>query len=133
MATFANNSQNNQNTQNNSVHWFEFDYDYDLICASFAFVYGIRLRKLDYGDLSYTEFTLLLKYLPGDCQLAQVINIRMAEGEEYNKLPSSQKQMCDEWRHRLYEQQEEKDKPMNDIFALQKAFKLAYGKKDEKR
>lgn len=80
-------------TQSNG---FDLEYDYDLICASFAASYGIRLRFPE-TRMSWREFTALLANLPGESQLVRLISIRTAEGDELNSLSPAQKKLRDEW------------------------------------
>ncbi|WP_411677895.1 Gp15 family bacteriophage protein [Caproicibacter sp.] len=75
---------------------FDSEYDYDLICASFAAAYGLRLR-LPEIRMSWKEFSVLLTNLPAESQLARAIAIRTAEGEELNRLSAPQKKLRDDW------------------------------------
>lgn len=82
----------------NSLPDYDIDHDYDVIVASFAKSYGIRLRKLPDGDMTFMEFTALLSNLPGDCQLADLVRIRKAEGEEPKSFTPQQLEIRSEWQ-----------------------------------
>lgn len=75
---------------------FDLEHDYDLICASFAASYGIRLRFSE-TRMSWWEFIALLANLPGESQLVRLISIRTAEGDELNSLSPAQKKLRDDW------------------------------------
>ena len=54
--------------------WYDTAYDYDLIVASFASQYGIRLAQED--DISYSEWARLLSGLLPDTPLGRVVQVR---------------------------------------------------------
>jgi hypothetical protein len=47
--------------------------------------------------MSWREFSALLTNLPAESQLARVVAIRSAEGEEQNALSPGQKKLRDDW------------------------------------
>ena len=75
---------------------FDPEHDYDLICASFAASYGIRLRA-PRTRMSWREFAALLTNLPGESQLARVIAVRTAEGDDLNSLSPAQRKLRGDW------------------------------------
>lgn len=48
--------------------------------------------------MTYLEFTALLSNLPGDSQLADLIRIRKAEGEELKSFTPQQMEIRSEWQ-----------------------------------
>ncbi|MGX8710211.1 MAG: Gp15 family bacteriophage protein [bacterium] len=66
------------------------------MCASFAASYGIRLRLAE-TRMSWREFSAFLANLPGESQLARIISIRTAEGDELNSLSPAQKKLRNDW------------------------------------
>lgn len=74
-------------------HLFE---DYDLIVASFATQYGIRLQVEK--DMNFCEFLSLLKGLNGDTPLGQVVSIRSENRpERLKELSPSEHRIRREW------------------------------------
>ncbi len=57
-----------------SNKWYDLYYDWDLIDASFAAQYGIRLRGDP--DMSWGEFCTLLAGIMPETPLGQVVSIR---------------------------------------------------------
>lgn len=55
--------------------WFDPEYDNDLIVASFAAQYGIRLAQ-EYDTITYAEWARLLNGIMADTPLGRVISIR---------------------------------------------------------
>ena len=95
--------------------------------ASFAHSYNIRLYKLQYDDMSYNKFISLLTHLPPDSQLALVIGIRKASGDELKGLNDDQLRLRSEWQTFL-STKIDSGEIKSDISALQNAFKSAYGR-----
>lgn len=54
----------------------DFDKDADLIYSAFYQAYGINLHG---SDLTAGEFLMLLRGLPSDCRLSEVVGIRTME------------------------------------------------------
>ena len=66
---FANNSRISDE------HWYDPEFDKDIIEASFAAQYGIRLSQEQ--DISYAEWAKLMSGLMGDTPLGRLVSIRM--------------------------------------------------------
>ena len=73
--------------------------DWELIEASFAQQYGIRLRRED--DMSWDEFITLLSGINGDTPLGRIVSIRAeTDPEAIKRFSQSEKKIRNEWRTR---------------------------------
>lgn len=71
-------------------------FDSDLIIASFAQQYGIRLLR---EDISVREYRKLLIGLNGDTPLGYVVNIRSeTDSEKINGMTNQEKKIRTEWQ-----------------------------------
>lgn len=75
--------------------------------------------------MSWQEFTDLLEYLPAESQLARIIAVRTAEGEELNGLSASQKRLRNDWYSWL-DRQATPDEKAQGSKELQKFFKSMF-------
>lgn len=106
--------------------WYDIFEDWDLIEASFAMQYGIRLRHE--ADMSWSEFCTLLIGIMPETPLGQIVSIRSEEDKEILKnFTTDQHRIRNEWRNRVNpirdmpeEEKEERTKKLQEIFA--KAF-----------
>lgn len=79
--------------------WYDLLDDYDLIEASFAKQYGIRLRNEP--DMSWSEFATLLSGLMPDTPLGQIISIRAEKDKDVIKrFSKEQKRIQSDWKRR---------------------------------
>ena len=79
--------------------WYDLLEDYDLIEASFAKQYGIRLRNEQ--DMTWSEFATLLSGLMPDTPLGQIISIRAEKDKEIIKrFTKEQKRIQSDWKRR---------------------------------
>ena len=79
--------------------WYDLLEDYDLIEASFAKQYGIRLRNEQ--DMTWSEFATLLSGLMPDTPLGQIISIRSEKDKEVIKrFTKDQKRIQSDWKRR---------------------------------
>ena len=70
--------------------------DWDLIAASFAKQYGIRLRATD--DMSYSEFCSLLSGLMPDTPLGNIVSIRSEKDPKVLKnFTKEQREIRNKW------------------------------------
>ena len=103
--------------------YYEIIGDYELIEASFAQQYGIRLRRED--DMSWDEFVTLLAGLNGDTPLGRIVSIRSEKDRERIKqFTPEEKRIRNEWvqRHRRVESDKsEIDKAMNGFLSMFKS------------
>ncbi len=99
--------------------------DFDLIEASFAMQYGIRLRN---DDMSWSEFCTLLTGIMPETPLGQIVSIRSEEDKDMLKnFTKEQHKIRNDWRNRNSsiknmsdEEKEEEIRKVQEIFA--KAF-----------
>ena len=80
-------------------YWYDLLDDYDLIEASFAKQYGIRLRNEQ--DMTWSEFATLLSGLMPDTPLGQIISIRAEKDKDVIKrFTKEQKRIQSDWKRR---------------------------------
>ncbi|MDB1956861.1 Gp15 family bacteriophage protein [Clostridium tertium] len=99
--------------------------DFELIEASFAMQYGIRLRN---DDMSWNEFCTLLTGIMPKTPLGEIVSIRSEEDKDILKnFTKEQHKIRNDWRNRVNpirdmseEEKEEEIKKVQEIFA--KAF-----------
>lgn len=109
------------NPQRNNSYYDLFE-DYDLIEASFAQQYGIRLRQED--KMSWSEFTTLLAGLNGNTPLGAVVQIRSEKDPKVIKnFTKEQKQIYNRWKFKQAKNitREEYDKAMKQFDAMFKS------------
>lgn len=100
--------------------------DWDLIEASFATQYQIRLHQI--GSMSWTEFCTLLSGLLPETPLGQVIAIRCEKDSKIIKnFSEDQRRIWKEWRSyqasMQLEDEEQLNKEMEDLYNMfSKAF-----------
>ena len=83
----------------NNETWYDLIEDYELIEASFAQQYGIRLRKEE--DMPWGEFTTLLGGLNGETPLGHIVSIRSErDSEKIKKFSPQERKIRNEWRTR---------------------------------
>jgi hypothetical protein len=100
--------------------------DWDLIEATFAMQYNIRLR--DEEEMSWSEFCSLLKGIMPKTPLGQVVSIRAEENKDILKhFTKEQQKIRNDWRSRnnpvaemSEEEKKQKIKEVQELFA--KAF-----------
>lgn len=77
--------------------WYDLYEDWDLIDASFAAQYGIRLRAET--EMSWGEFCTLLSGLMPETPLGQIVCIRSESNKDILKnFTPDQHQIRNEWR-----------------------------------
>jgi len=105
--------------------WYDLFEDFDLIEASFAMQYNIRLRN---DDMTWSEFSALLKGIMPETPLGQIVSIRSEENKNMLKnFTKEQHKIRNDWRNRnnkvrdmSVEEKEEEIKKVQEIFS--KAF-----------
>lgn len=76
-------------------YWYDLFIDWDLIEASFAQQYGIRLTAT---ELSWAEFTRLLSGLLPDTPLGKIVAIRAeTDSKVLKSFTKEQKRIRSEW------------------------------------
>lgn len=84
-------------TRTNNDNWYDLIDDYELIEASFAQQYGIRLRYED--EMPWGEFTTLLAGLNEKTPLGRIVAIRSESDKEMLKhFTAEQKRIRNEWQ-----------------------------------
>ena len=102
--------------------------DWDLIEASFATQYSIRLREEP--DMSFSEFKSLLGGLMNKTPLGQVISIRSeSDPDVLAGFNSAQKRVRAEWRNKTIAALTEEEQRQS-IEGLQKAMKEMFSNDD---
>ena len=96
--------------------WYDFYDDWDLIEASIAQQYGIRLRQ-EINTISWKEVCVLISGLLADTPLGKVIQIRSENNKDVlkNFTPEMHK-IRNEWRNR------QANEKLNDEKALEQTF-----------
>ena len=114
--------------KNASDEWYDLYEDWDLIDASFAKQYGIRLRNEP--DMSWSEFTTLLAGIMPETPLGQVVSIRSEDDKETLKhFTPDQHRIRNEWRNRrARELVADPEHAAKMVKAFQNACKAAFGK-----
>ena len=102
--------------------WYDLLEDYDVIEASFAQQYGIRLRTED--DMLWDEFLNLLVGLNGDTPLGYLVRIRSERDFKVRqKFTKAEQKIYAEWRSRhspkpMAMSREEVDMSLKKIFGM---------------
>lgn len=85
--------------RNRTSPYYDLIDDYELIEASFAQQYGIRLRRET--DMSWDEFCTLLSGISGDTPLGNVVQIRSEKDmKKIRNFTPEQKQIRNAWRRK---------------------------------
>ncbi len=86
-------------SETSSNDWYDLYEDWDLIDASFAKQYGIRLRNEP--EMSWSEFSTLLAGIMPETPLGQIVSIRSEDDKETLKhFTPDQHRIRNEWRSR---------------------------------
>ncbi len=109
--------------------YYDLYEDYDLIEASFAEQYGIRLRRED--DMPWGEFCSLLSGLLPDTPLGKVVSIRAEKDSKILKtFTKEQKKIRSDWQRRKMQKLKEDPAAYKAYVDDFQAFcKSAFGKK----
>lgn len=79
--------------------WYDLYEDWELIEASFATQYGIRLAQVN--DITWSEFCSLLSGIMPKTPLGQIVSIRAEEDKEILKnFTKDQHRIRNEWRNK---------------------------------
>lgn len=79
--------------------WYDLYEDWELIEASFATQYGIRLAQVD--NMTWSEFCSLLSGIMPKTPLGQIVSIRAEEDKDILKnFTKEQHKIRNEWRNR---------------------------------
>lgn len=116
----------NQSSKEN-FRWYDLYEDWDLIEASFAQQYGIRLRHEPY--MPWSEFSALLTGLNHETPLGQMISIRSEDDKDMLKnFSAKEKKLRNEWRSKEAKRliKDNPDIIESQLSGLQSALKAAY-------
>ena len=107
------------------AEWYDADLDKNLIEASFASQYGIRMSQ---EDIRVSEYYRLLGGLMHDTPLGAIIEIRSETSPDILKhFSSEQNKIRNEWRSYITKKKydsmttEEKNKQINDLKSMFKS------------
>lgn len=79
--------------------WYDLYEDWELIEASFATQYGIRLAQVD--NMTWSEFCSLLSGIMPKTPLGQIVSIRAEEDKDILKnFTKEQHKIRNDWRNR---------------------------------
>lgn len=107
--------------------WYDLFEDFDLIESSFAMQYNIRLRNEE--DMTWNEFSTLLKGIMPETPLGQIVSIRSEEdGDMLKHFTPDQHRIRNEWRARSnpLNNMSESDKEEG-MKKIQEIFEKAFG------
>lgn len=118
---------NSNNVQ--TERWYDTVEDWELIEASFAMQYQIRLRQN--MDMSWPEFKNLLVGLMPETPLGQIIQIRATKDpKEIKKFNPSQRKIYNEWRTKQANDKLKDKKQLDkEMQMLEKAFEFMFSSK----
>ena len=85
--------------RNNGTAYYDLIEDYELIEASFAQQYGIRIRREN--EMAWDEFCTLLSGISGDTPLGNAVRIRSEKDmKKVREFTPEQKQIWNAWRRK---------------------------------
>lgn len=110
-----------------SPSWYDFYDDWDLIEASIAQQYGIRLRS-EIKTISWSEVRMLISGLLSDTPLGKVIQIRSEENKEVLKtFTPEMRRIRSEWRNKKAKEKLKDEDALNRTFEnMEKMLKVLF-------
>ena len=108
--------------------WYDFYDDWDLIEASIAQQYGIRIRS-EIKTISWSEVKMLVGGLLSDTPLGNIIQIRSENDKEAlkNFTPEMHKIRI-EWRNKQAKDKLKDEKQLDQIFTnMEKMLEVMFG------
>lgn len=113
--------------QKNSPSWYDFYDDWDLIEASIAQQYGIRLRS-EIDTISWSEVKMLISGLLGETPLGKVIQIRSENDKERLKsFTPDMHRIRNDWRNRIAKDKLKDEDALNRTFDnMEKMLKILF-------
>ena len=109
------------------LQWYDIYDDWDLIEASVAQQYGIRLRS-EINTISWSEVRMLISGLLADTPLGRVIQIRSENNKDQLKsfTPEMHK-IRNDWRNRLAKDRLKDEDALNRTFDnMEKMLKILF-------
>ncbi len=114
---------------NEGTSWYDIIGDWELIEASFAQQYGIRLRREE--DMTWGEFSTLLAGIDSESPLGRIVSIRSEnDKEKLKKFSPEERRIRNEWRaknRRVNTSEEERDKALAGFQAMFKSLAMEGG------
>lgn len=107
--------------------WYDFYDDWDLIEASIAQQYGIRIRS-ELNTITWSEVKMLISGLLADTPLGRIIQIRSENNKEQLKhfTPEMHK-IRNEWRNRMAKDKLKNEEVLNKTFDnMEKMLKILF-------
>lgn len=110
-----------------SLQWYDIYDDWDLIEASIAQQYGIRLRN-EIKTISWSEVRMLISGLLGDTPLGRVIQIRSEDDSDRLKsFTPEMRKIRNDWRNRLAKDKLKDEDALNRTFDnMEKMLKILF-------
>lgn len=111
-----------------SESWYDPEYDRKLVEQSIAKQYHIL--PSEQGELSYSDWALLVSGIMEDTPLGQVVLIRKENNREHiKKFSSYERKIYNEWRSFIAERKrEDKDTSEKVILNFENMFRAMFGK-----
>lgn len=111
-----------------SESWYDPEYDRKLVEQSIAKQYHIL--PSEQGELSYSDWALLVSGIMEDTPLGQVVLIRKENNREHiKKFSSYERKIYNEWRSFIAERKrEDKDTSEKVILNFENTFRAMFGK-----
>lgn len=108
--------------------WYDFYDDWDLIEASIAKQYGIRLRN-EIKTISWNEVKMLISGLLPDTPLGKIVSVRCENNKDTLKtFTPEMKRIRNEWRNRVAQGKLKNEDALNDTFDnMAKSLKAMFG------
>lgn len=109
--------------------WYDFYEDWDLIEASIAQQYGIRLRN-EIKTISWAEVKMLISGLLADTPLGRIIQIRSEDNKETLKqfTPDMHK-IRNQWRNKIAKDKLKDEERLNKTFDnMEKMLRILFEK-----
>lgn len=110
-----------------SEGWYDIREDWQLIEASLATQYNIRIRHQN--DMSWTEFCTLVSGIMPDTPLGQIVTIRAEKDQKTIKnFTPDQKRIHNEWKNRQAQHKlKNPEKLSNDMNELARMLSAMFG------
>lgn len=110
-----------------SPRWYDFYDDWDLIEASVAQQYGIRLRS-ELKTISWSEVRMLISGLLSDTPLGRVIQIRSEnDKEQLKQFTPEMHKIRNDWRNKVAKDKLKDEDALNRTFDnMEKMLKVLF-------
>ena len=111
-----------------SPSWYDFYEDWDLIEASIAQQYGIRLRQ-EFNTITWNEVKVLISGLLSDTPLGRIIQIRSENNKDVLKsFTPEMRKIRNDWRNKKAKDKLENKEALDITFQnMEKMFEVMFG------